>query len=80
MVLAIGWRLCPDASGASQSPATGRPRTRRTGQGGRGEWKEAQGVSLLPGDQERIGIVLSWHQVQTDEEPPKRCGRSKPPA
>lgn len=34
----------------------------------RGEWREAKGFRFYLIDEDRIEHVLSWHQVQTDEE------------
>jgi hypothetical protein len=68
MVLAIDGAFVPTRPVQAKGPATGRRRTRANRAGWQGEWKEAKGLRFYLVDQERIVHVLSWHQVQTDEE------------
>jgi hypothetical protein len=54
------------ASARGRRPGQARPRARRAR--GRGEWHEAKGVRFYLLEGERIIHVLSWHQVQTEEQ------------
>ena len=68
MVLAIDGAFVPTRPEQAKGPATGRRRTRAKRAGWQGEWKEAKGFRFYLVDKERIVHLLSWHQVQTDEE------------
>jgi hypothetical protein len=68
MVWAIGGAFVPTRPAPAQGPAPGRGRTRANRAGWQGEGKEAKGFRCYLVDQERIVPVLSWHQVQTDEQ------------
>ena len=60
--------LSPRVRSQPQVRPTGRRRTRAHRAEWQGAWKEAKGFRFYLVDQERIVQVLSWHQVQTDEE------------
>jgi hypothetical protein len=49
----------------------------RKGKRGRGEWKEAKGFRLYLIDSGRIVHLISWHQVQDDQELAEALGRLK---
>jgi Uncharacterised protein family (UPF0236) len=68
MVLAIDGAYVPTRPEQAKGPATGCRRTRANRAGWHGEWKEAKGFRFYLVEKERIVHVLSWHQVQTDEE------------
>jgi Uncharacterised protein family (UPF0236) len=68
MVLAIDGAYVPTRPEHAKGPAPGRGRTRANRAGWHGEWKEAKGFRFYLVNQERIVHVLSWHQVQTDEQ------------
>ncbi|HZA21090.1 MAG TPA: ISKra4 family transposase, partial [Dehalococcoidia bacterium] len=65
MVLAIDGAHVPTRPPEAKGPGTGRKRKRARWHG---EWKEAKGFRFYLVDQERIVHVLSWHQIQSDEE------------
>jgi hypothetical protein len=68
LVLGIDGAYVPTRPGQAQGSVTGRRRTRAKRAGWQGEWKEAKGFRFYLVDKERIVHLLSWHQVQTDEE------------
>jgi Uncharacterised protein family (UPF0236) len=68
MVLGIDGAYVPTRPEQAKGSVTGRQRTRAKRAGWQGEWKEAKGFRFYLVDQERIVHLLSWHQVQTDEE------------
>jgi len=68
MVLAIDGAYVPTRPEQAKGSVTGRRRTRAKRAGWQGEWKEAKGFRFYLVDKARIVPVLSWHQVQTDEE------------
>jgi hypothetical protein len=68
LVLGIDGAYVPSRPESARERRPGQARQRARRAQGRHEWREAKGfrVSLLNGD--RIVHVLSWHQVQTEEE------------
>lgn len=68
LVLGIDGAYVPTRPEQAKGLVTGRQRTRAKRAGWQGEWKEAKGFRFYLVDQERIVHLLSWHQVQTDEE------------
>jgi hypothetical protein len=68
MVLAIDGAYVPTRPEQAKESVPGRRRTRAKRAGWQGAWKEAKGFRFYLVDQERIVHVLSWHQVQSDEE------------
>jgi hypothetical protein len=68
MVLGIDGAYVPTRPEQAKGPVTGRRRTRAKRAGWQGAWKEAKGFRFYVVDQERIVPLLSWHQVQTDDE------------
>jgi hypothetical protein len=66
LVLAIDGAHVPTRPAEAKGPGKGRKRARRAGW--QGEWKEAKGFRFYLVNQERIVQVLSWHQIQTDEQ------------
>jgi Uncharacterised protein family (UPF0236) len=68
MVLGIDGAYVPTRPEQAKGSVTGRQRTRAKRAGWQGEWKEAKGFRFYLVDKERIVHLLSWHQVQTDEE------------
>jgi len=68
LVLAIDGAEVPTRPETAKGQRSGRRKTRANRARWTGEWREAKGFRfyLLAGD--RIIQVLSWHQVQTDEE------------
>jgi hypothetical protein len=81
------WRpimvLAMDGADVPTRPATAKGRRRGRGQARAkrarwtGEWREAQGFRFYLIDDDRIIQVLSWHQVQTDEEAADALGQGK---
>lgn len=68
MVLAIDGAFVPTRPERAKGPATGHRRARARRAGWQGEWREAKGFRFYLVDKERIVHLLSWHQVQTNEE------------
>jgi hypothetical protein len=68
LVLGIDGAYVPTRPEQAKGSVPGRRRTRAKRAGWQGAWKEAKGFRFYLVDQERIVHVLSWHQVQTDEE------------
>jgi Uncharacterised protein family (UPF0236) len=68
LVLGIDGAYVPTRPEQAKEPTTGRRRTRARRAGWQGEWKEAKGFRFYLVDKERIVHLLSWHQVQTDEQ------------
>ena len=68
LVLGIDGAYGPTRPDSAREPQAGTRRTRAKRARGRGQWRDAQGFrfSLLDGD--RIVHVLSWPQVQNDEQ------------
>jgi hypothetical protein len=65
MVLAIDGAHVPTRPEEARGPGKGKKRQRARW---RGEWKEAKGFRFYLVDKERIVQVLSWHQIQTDDQ------------
>ncbi len=68
MVLAMDGAHVPTRPEGAKGPGKGKKRQRTRRSGWRGEWKEAKGFRFYLVDKGRIVHVLSWHQVQTDEQ------------
>lgn len=68
MVLAIDGAHVPTRPAGARGPGKGKKRHRARRARWQGEWKEAKGFRFYLVDKERIVQVLSWHQVQTDEQ------------
>jgi hypothetical protein len=68
MGLASEGAFVPTRPAPAKGPAPGRGRTRANRAGWQGEWKAAKGGRFYLVDQERLVHVLSWPQVQTDEQ------------
>ena len=68
MVLAIDGAHVPTRPEGAKGPGKGKKRQRSRRSGWRGEWKEAKGFRFYLVDKGRIVQVLSWHQVQKDEQ------------
>jgi hypothetical protein len=67
-VLAIDGAYVPTRPEQAKGSVPGRRRTRSKRAGWQGAWKEAKGFRFYLVAKERIVHVLSWHQVQSDEE------------
>jgi hypothetical protein len=65
MVLAIDGAYVPTRPPEAKGPGKGRKRKRARWHGA---WKEAKGFRFYLVDKERIIHVLSWHQVQKDDQ------------
>jgi hypothetical protein len=68
LVLAIDGADVPTRPEAAKGRRPGRKRARAKRARWTGEWREAKGFRFYLIADDRIGQVLSWHQVQTDEE------------
>jgi Uncharacterised protein family (UPF0236) len=68
MVLAIDGAHIPTRPEAAKGHRPGHQQGRAKRAQWTGEWREAKGFRFYLIDGERIVQVLSWHQVQTDEE------------
>jgi hypothetical protein len=68
MVLAIDGAEVPTRPEIAQGRRPGRKKTRAKRAQWSGEWREAKGCRFYLLADDRIVQVLSWHQVQTDEE------------
>jgi Uncharacterised protein family (UPF0236) len=68
LVLAIDGADVPTRPETAKGQRRGRKKTRAKRARWTGEWREAKGFRFYLIDEERIEHVLSWHQVQTDEE------------
>ncbi len=68
MVLAIDGAHVPTRPERAKGPGKGRKRKRARRARWRGEWKEAKGFRFYLVDKEQIVHVLSWHQIQTDDQ------------
>jgi Uncharacterised protein family (UPF0236) len=74
MVLAIDGAHVPTRPARARGPGKGRKRQRARWQG---EWKEAKGFRFYLVDKERIVHVLSWHQIQKDDQVGEALGQVK---
>jgi hypothetical protein len=68
MVLAIDGAHVPTRPARARGPGKGRKRQRARRARWQGEWKEAKGFRFYLVDKERIVHVLSWHQIQKDDQ------------
>lgn len=68
LVLAIDGADVPTRPETAKGQRLGRKRVRATRAHWTGEWREAQGFRFYLIAEDRIVQVLSWHQVQTDDE------------
>jgi hypothetical protein len=68
MVLAIDGAHVPTRPEGAKGPGKGRKRQRARRARWHGEWKEAKGFRVYLVDKERIVHVLSWHQIQKDDQ------------
>jgi hypothetical protein len=68
MVLAIAGAEVPTRPETAKGRRPGRKKVRAKRARWTGEWREAKGFRFYLIADERIVQVLSWHQVQTDEE------------
>lgn len=68
LVLAIDGAHVPTRPPEAKGPGKGKKQQRARRARWRGEWKEAKGFRFYLVDKERIVQVLSWHQIQTDEQ------------
>src|SRR2546430_12587461 len=68
LVLAIDGADVPTRRATAKGRGPGRKQGRAKRARWRGEWREAKGFRFYLLADDRIVQVLSWHQVQTDEE------------
>ena len=68
LVLALDGAHVPTRPPEAKGPGKGRKRKRARRARWQGEWKEAKGFRFYLVDKERIVQVLSWHQIQTDDQ------------
>lgn len=68
LVLAIDGADVPTRPETAKGRRSGRRKVRAKRARWRGEWREAKGFRFYLIAEDRIVHVLSWHQVQTDEE------------
>jgi hypothetical protein len=68
MVLAIDGAEVPTRPETAKSSRPGRKKQRAKRARWRGQWREAKGFRFYLVDEERIVHLLSWHQIQSDEE------------
>jgi hypothetical protein len=66
--LAIGGAAVPTRPEAAKGLRPGRKQQRAKRARWRGQWREAKGFRFYLLDDDRIVPLLSWHQIQTDEE------------
>ena len=68
LVLGIDGAYVPTRPDSARQPCAGRRRTRAKRARWRGQWRDATGFRFSLLDGERIVHVLSWHQVQNEEQ------------
>jgi Uncharacterised protein family (UPF0236) len=68
LVLGIDGAYVPTRPDSAREPQEGRRHTRAKRAQWRGQWRDAKGFRFYLLEGERIVHVLSWHQVQTDEQ------------
>ena len=68
MVLGIDGAYVPTRPDSAREPCEGKRRTRAKRARWRGQWRDAKGFRLYLLDGDRIVHLLSWHQVQTEEQ------------
>jgi hypothetical protein len=77
MVLAIDGAHVPTRPEGAKGPGKGRKMQRARRAQWHGEWKEAKGFRFYLVDKERIVHVLSWHQIQKDDQLGEALGQVK---
>ena len=77
MVLAIDGAYVPTRPPEAKGPGKGRKRQRARRARWHGEWKEAKGFRFYLVDQARVVQVLSWHQIQKDDQLGEALGQVK---
>jgi hypothetical protein len=77
MVLAIDGAHVPTRPPEAKGPGKGKKRQRARRARWQGEWKEAKGFRFYLVDKERIVHVLSWHQIQRDDQVGEALGQVK---
>jgi hypothetical protein len=77
MVLAMDGAHVPTRPEGAKGPGKGRKRQRARRARWHGEWKEAKGFRFYLVDKERIVHVLSWHQIQRDDQVGEALGQVK---
>lgn len=77
MVLAIDGAHVPTRPAGARGLGKGKKRHRARRATWQGEWKEAKGFRFYLVDKERIVHVLSWHQIQKDEQLGAALGQVK---
>lgn len=68
MVLGIDGASVPTRPESAREPGEGHGPARAKRARWRGQWRDAKGFRLYLLDEERIVHLLSWHQVQTEEQ------------
>lgn len=68
VVLGIDGAYVPTRPDSARQPCAGQRRTRAKRARWRGQWRDAKGFRLYLLDGDRIVHLLSWHQVQTEEQ------------
>ena len=68
LVLAVDGADVPTRPDTAKGTRPGRKKVRARRGRWKGEWREAKGVRFYLVDDERIVHLISWHQVQTEEE------------
>jgi hypothetical protein len=68
VVLGIDGAYVPTRPESAREPQEGARRTRAKRARWRGQWRDAKGFRLYLLDGDRIVHLLSWHQVQTEEQ------------
>ena len=68
LVLGIDGAYVPTRPDSARQPCTGQRRKRAKRTRWRGQWRDAKGFRFYLLDGERIIHVLSWHQVQNEEQ------------
>ena len=68
LVLAIDGAQVPTRPEAAQGSRPGRKKQRAKRAPWQGQWREAKGFRCYLVDEDRIIHLLSWHQIQSDEE------------
>jgi hypothetical protein len=68
VVLGIDGAYVPTRPESARAPQEGQRRTRAKRARRRGQWRDAKGLRVYLLDGDRIVHLLSWHQVQTEEQ------------
>jgi len=68
VVLGIDGAYVPTRPDSAREPREGQRHTRAKRARWRGQWRDAKGLRLYLLDGDRIVHLLSWHQVQTEEQ------------